>query len=411
MYSKMQICDKIDCTACGACVNVCPRQCIELCADELDALHPFVNSDKCIECYQCVKVCPANSAVKYHTPKRAYAAWSRNENTRKSSASGGVATEIYNYVVKNGWYSVGVKFDIGKGAYFVPVQSVQDIAEVRNSKYTYSYSGYIYKQVKRQLNDNRRVVFIALPCQIAALYNYLKQPYDNLITVDIICHGVAPTAYIEQHIGYIEKRKRRQADNLSFRDANYKTNKFVLSLKDSRGYFYTAKAQSRDAYQLGYHRALNYRENCYRCRYACPQRVADITIGDFSGLGRVEPLDFERVNVSCVLVNTDKGADFIKLLGNRIVYSERPLAEALNYEKQLQYPSVPHRNRKEFVDRYRELRNYDMAAEPLLKDDIKQIYRERFSLVRLLKKLLVLATTKQFRRRLKTLIKGENNVK
>lgn len=392
-------------------MNVCPRECIALCVDELDALHPLVDSDKCIECNQCVNVCPANNAVTYHTPKRAFAAWSRDENTRSSSASGGIATEIYNYVVENGWYSVGVKFDIGKGAYFVPVQSEQDIADVKNSKYTYSNTGDIYKQVKRQLNNNRRVVFIALPCQISALYNYLKQPYENLITIDIICHGVAPTAYIEQHIDYIEKQKHRKADKLSFRDSNYKTNKFVLSLRDRRGYFYTAKAQSRDAYQLGYHRALNYRENCYRCRYACSQRVADITIGDFSGLGRVKPLDFESANVSCVLVNTDKGADFIKLLGNRIVYSERPLAEALNYEKQLQHPSVPHRNRKAFVDRYREIRNYDMAVAPLLKDDIKQIYRERYSLVRLVKSLLVLTTTKQFRERLKILIKERSSVK
>ena len=128
-------------------------------------------------------------------------------------------------------------------------------------------------------------------------------------------------------------------------------------------------------------------------------------------MGRVKPLDFESANVSCVLVNTDKGADFIKLLGNRIVYSERPLAEALNYEKQLQHPSVPHRNRKAFVDRYREIRNYDMAVAPLLKDDIKQIYRERYSLVRLVKSLLVLTTTKQFRERLKILIKERSSVK
>lgn len=407
----MVICEKNDCTGCGACVNICPHSCISLCEDRLGALYPEIDSQRCVECNLCVKICPSNREPNYKTPRRAYAAWSRSVPDRQNSASGGVAAKIYEYAIEQGWYSVGVKFDVELGAYFIPINTKADVELVRNSKYTYSNAGDIYYQIKKQLDAGRQVLFIALPCQVAALYSFLRRPYSNLLTVDIICHGVAPTKYIKQHIESIELQKSRKTQMVSFRDPEFKTNKFVFSLRDINGCFYKAKAQSCDLYQIGYHKALIYRENCYKCKYACSQRVADITIGDFSGLGRVASVDFSGENVSCVLINSDSGTKFFETLSDKIEAFERPLAEALNYEKQLQSPSVPHPQRDRFVKRYIELQDFDKAIHPLLKQDKINLFKEKISPTRAFKRLVVLVTPKRLRKRLKALINRDGITK
>ena len=147
---------------------------------------------------------------------------------------------------------------------------------------------------------------------------------------------MAPAEYLKQHIKSVELKKEKKAAKCTFRDPHYKTHQFIFSLYDEDSKcFYHKRVESNDLYQIGYHRALIYRENCYHCRYAAGVRCSDLTIGDFSGLGRVEKCDFNSIDVSCVLVNTEKGVKVIESLSSSVTLVERPLAEALDFERQL----------------------------------------------------------------------------
>lgn len=397
-----EICPKEKCTGCGACINVCPKKCITLAPDAMDALYPCIDQDLCINCSLCEKTCPNNREGIFHTPHTCYAAWSKEEQTRYNSASGGVAAELYKYALRNGIFTVGVCWDRDNGAYYIPVQNEADIKKVSNSKYVYSDSAGIYIVIKNKLEKGIPVLFIGLPCQVSGLYGYLKKDYQDLITVDIICHGVAPTEYLKQHIEQIEQRKKSITKRLSFRTPKYYTYTYTFTFTDKNDReFYKKTVNSDDNYQLGYHHALIYRENCYQCIYAKAERIADLTIGDFSGLGKFAECSYDHHNVSCVLVNSDKGKVIFEVLKNFLFIDERPLEEALRVEKQLQHPSIPHPKRQMFCEYYKRSRNFKKSADAALKKDKLIVKRDRIviGLKKIVIKLLPMGLINTIRRK------------
>lgn len=360
-----KICEPSACTGCAACQQACPTHCITMQADTLGSMHPVIGTE-CIDCDLCRKICPNNSSIRLTHPIACYAAWSLNTEHRKGSASGGVANELYRYFFKNGGRIFGVVYERSKGAYFKELLTVEDLLMSLNSKYVFSSTSNVFSEIKAYLSDGERVLFIGVPCQIAGLYAFLRKHYDNLITVDLICHGFAPNAYLEQHIESKEGYKNT-ASVVSFRDPRYFTYTFTFTLKNAFGReFYKKRVRSLDNYQLGYHKALIYRENCYSCRYARAERIGDLTIGDFSGLGRLAPCDYSPRKVSCVLANTLKGIKLIEAMVPIIHLDLRPIDEALRFEHQLQHPSIPHKNRGIFVDSYVKTGSFRKAANRAL---------------------------------------------
>lgn len=367
------ICNHDKCTGCAACKDVCPKQCITMQPDDLDALHPVVDESICINCGLCEKTCPNNRELSYKLPHKVLAAWSNDNEVRRTSASGGIACELYHYWIKNGGVATGVVFDRDEGCHFILLENESDIKAVQNSKYTFSDTAGIYKVVKQKLQAGISVLFIGVPCQVAGLYGFLKKEYDNLTTVDIICHGMPPATYLEQHIKSIDDKKKEYTHQLFFRDPKYYTYTYTFTLKNIKGKeFYNKKVLTRDNYQLGYHRALIYRENCYSCNYARKERISDLTIGDFSGLGRFAPFEYDKHNVSCILENTDKGSALLKKLNGALSMFERPACEAFEVEKQLKSPSVKHSRRSIFEKVYRKTRNYELASNIALKEEKKK---------------------------------------
>lgn len=367
---SLEICTHNKCTGCAACRDVCPKQCITMEPDELDALYPVIDESKCINCHLCERTCPNNSDLIFISPQKVWAAWSNDDEVRRISASGGIAFELYRYWIKKGGVATGVVYERNNGCHFILIEDESDIKTTQNSKYTFSETSGIYKVVKQKLQTGIPVLFVGVPCQIAGLYGFLKNKYENLTTVDIICHGMPPAAYLKQHVESIESRKKEYTSELCFRDPKYYTYTYTFTLKNKTGKeFYNKKVLTWDNYQLGYHKALIYRENCYTCKYACRERISDLTIGDFSGLGKFAPFEHEKHNVSCILQNTDMGANLLNELRPMLSLYERPASEAFEVEKQLKSPSVRHKKRSIFEQVYKESHDYELACNAALIDE------------------------------------------
>ena len=360
------ICPHNKCTGCAVCRDICPKKCISMLRDELDATHPVIDEQVCISCGLCEKTCPNNVKLVFRQSQKVWAAWSNDEAVRKNSASGGIAFELYRHWLDIGGVAAGVVYDRNEGCHFILIKDEAEIASTQNSKYTFSDTCGIYRDVKNYLDSGIPVLFIGVPCQVAGLLSYLKKDYSNLTTVDIICHGMPPATYLQQHIKSIEDKRKRLTKYLSFRDPKFETYTFTFTLRDSKGrMFYKRNVLDTDNFQLGYHKALIYRENCYNCIYACKERISDLTIGDFSGLGRCAPLYFARLNTSCVLQNTDKGADLLSQM-RRVSMIQRPSQEAFDFEKQLNAPSMKHPMRDVFVNVYSRSKNFKLASNKAL---------------------------------------------
>lgn len=354
----VQLAEKNKCTGCGACSYVCPKSCISMSEDEYGALYPKINHDSCIQCRKCVKTCPVLSLPIRNKPREAYAAYSLNSDERLTSASGGVAMEIYKICIEQGCKIGGATFDKDFKVKIIIEPNNNPLA-FKNSKYVYSNTNLIYDEIKLLLNKGYKCVIIALPCQIAAIRKVFNDN-SNLILVDIVCHGTTPHKILKTHIEYIESLSHKKNHHLFFRDPNVDTMTFSFSLYDkNNSCFYRKKANEKDMYQFGYHKAITYRENCYNCIFANDSRVSDITLSDYKGLGRLAKTCLKNHKLSSVLVNTEKGHKLVQLMiDKKAIFAEkRPTEEPILGDKQLREPSKITIYRKSYLRRMNSINN------------------------------------------------------
>lgn len=331
-----EICNTSICTGCAACMNRCPKQCINMREDnKLGHLYPQIDNDKCIDCGACVKVCPANHAIELRTPITAYAGWDKSEKEYISSTSGGAASAFARYIIRQGGVVYGCAILPGIQVSHVRIDSLSDIGKLKGSKYVQSTIGMIYKNVREDLRKGKKVLFIGTPCQVAGVRSFIvKDMVENLYTVDLICHGTPPLAYLRKHI--LKKTKGTVPDEIFFRKGAYLLLLLLLGGKEIyRSSLFEQRYQ--DTYYNTFFDGFSYRESCHTCRYAQPQRVSDVTIGDFWGLKDDLPLEHPH-GCSVLLPITDKGKELIEGIRQEFYLYERTVEEAVNGNDQLRHP-------------------------------------------------------------------------
>lgn len=416
-----EICTKNLCTGCGACVNICPKQCISWVKDDIDTFYPLINHELCVDCGACKRVCPNNNNLDYHHPLKTYAAWSLDKENRRTSASGGIVSEFYRFAIARDGFTSGVELTLEKGANYIPVQNEDDINKVKNSKYVFSHTNDIYKQVRQALLNKRFVFFVGLPCQVAGLKTYLGKLADseNLLLADILCHGVSNEDYLIQYVHHVEITLRQKAEKISFRDPEYGSEGYVFTLRaktnpsGAKGTssasltikpFYMQNHYGSNLYYIGYMEALTYRENCYHCRYARTERISDITFGDFDGLGAEIPFNHWNKQVSLCLVNTEKGLRFLSEITDKLFLEERNLDEAVKPQQQLKSPALKHQKRDIFLLKYRSTHDFTKSAKVSLKSSLYRNLRKNIARSVFVNPILHL-TTKEQRNIIKRLFK------
>lgn len=214
----MNICEKSKCTACYACFNVCKKSAIVFKEDKYGALYPVVDSEKCVHCNACKKICPNNKKKIFNIPLKCFAAYTTDGNKRRMSASGGIGNGFAEYCIDKGGFFYGAVYKDDFEVVFKETQNFDELENFKGSKYVHSHINNTFAEIKQHLIEEKKVVFIALPCQIAGLNSFLQRNYDNLITVDLICHGVCPSQYLKNEISYIEKKKSAKVKTCIFRN-------------------------------------------------------------------------------------------------------------------------------------------------------------------------------------------------
>lgn len=386
----MEICPHDKCTGCYACVNVCPHGCISMEEDTLGAVHPVVNENKCVHCSLCIKTCPNNASLEFKYPIKCYASWITDSEKRKKCASGGIGTVMSEFVIKQGGVVFGSRYDENLTPVMTYAEKLDELEYFKGSRYVQSLVGSdTFKHVRSFLNEDRLVLFIGTPCQIAGLKMFLRKDYDNLITVDLICHGVCPTKYLKEEVAYLSNKygfkdisdiRFRGNDGNDFRLTLW--NKYGKKLFPSNKYrekiFLTQDIQQY--YINGFILGISLRNNCYICNYAKPERISDISIGDFIGLGKMIPFDFSTRNVSSVIINTTKGNAFYRDLSDEMRYLKnvlRTYEERLEYKPSLLHPFLRHPMSGKFEKEYIKF-GYAFAIRETLR---RYLLKRRFGLL------------------------------
>lgn len=359
------ICSPAECTACNVCANVCPRHCIRIHSDKTE-LCAFKDDEICIGCGLCEKVCPTLNKTSGSEPQKAYAAWAKESERHRNSASGGIATEIYSYGLSQGWGIAGVGFNDTLDAVYKLSTDAEDIALFQNSKYVYSAPADIYSQIRAFVGGGNRVVFIGLPCHVAAISSFAeKYKFRNqLYLVDLACHGTPSPVLFKQHIKVLQDKLKKSITKCFFRDPAYGTGKHIFTLYHKDIQLLRSKI-SEELYCYGYHHALIYRECCYGCKYATRKRLGDLTLSDYSGLGSVSPYRGSRTEVSCILVNTPRGEQLLGFLKSLELH-ERPLDEPIKHERVFNHPFRKKPEVDIFKTSYANKQDFDNSIAPIV---------------------------------------------
>lgn len=298
------------CTGCHACFSVCPRHCITMQPNGEGFSYPIVDGSLCIECHRCQKVCPVNQSSKAENNgiHKAFAVSSKDACEKRNSSSGGIFSLLCRQVLQEGGVVVGAAFDESyRSVRHRIVSSYDEIGILRGAKYSQSDIGDCFIQIKELLRSHQKVLFVGTPCQTEGLVSFLGGKSDDLLLVDMICHGV-PSPLVWRT--YLNARVRQYGTEpifVSFRDKSLGWKMYSVKMYFANGKHYQA-THYEDLFMRGFiYKDLYLRESCYACSFKKENRVADLTLGDLWGAGRFCPDWDDDSGLSMILVHSDKG--------------------------------------------------------------------------------------------------------
>lgn len=283
--------------------------------DEQGFLFPQINTTSCINCNLCSKVCPAlrgaSFAPRGKAVRNVYAAKNNDTSTRLKSSSGGLFSAISEYIIKQGGIVFGAKFTEDWKIVHSYTDTLDGIPQFMGSKYYQSEIGNTYVEAENFLKSGRIVLFTGTPCQIAGLKRFLRKDYDNLLAVDIVCHGVPSYKIFKSYLD--EYHKNEKITGVSFRNKSYRGwENYGLEIKSERGSSWESKYEN--LFMLGFRNALFYRTTCYKCSWRGVNGMADLTIADFWGIRKTDSSFYDEKGISLVQVRTDRGSTVINKL-------------------------------------------------------------------------------------------------
>lgn len=340
--------DYMLCTGCSACENICPVNAISMKIDKEGFLYPSIEGNNCIDCGVCMRACHI-----YATKSRknqilgCYAVWAPNE-IREVSSSGGAFSLIANYIIDHQGYVCGASFEDNTTVKHIVVDNKQELGRLRTSKYVQSNIGTVYKEIKNLIDNKKVILFSGTPCQVEGLYLYLGFDPECLYTVDILCHGVPSQNLFKRYL--LEEYKGKDIKKVNFRDKSngwtYKLNMRIETKSDT----YIVDI-NEDAYYSAFNNRLSLRKSCGVCDFANPNRVGDISLGDFWEIWAYDKSLDDRKGTSLLLVNSEKGKFMFQNIipeANKVV--KVPLESAMKGNPTL-YKSIPlHKNRENFFE-------------------------------------------------------------
>lgn len=388
--------NKCDCCGCGACADICPVSAITMKNDIIGNKYPIINEEICINCGACTRVCGFHKVISTDSnQKTGYVAVGTDSELLKKSASGGIFSTIAKSILSEGGIVYGASLWLEKGKVrceHIPIESIDELYKIQGSKYVQSSTDSVFTAVRVQLKTGRRVLFGGTSCQVASLKKFLGKDYENLITVDLVCHGVPSVKVLQEFLDYKSSLLGEEIIDFTFRVREGNNRPYVLTItsKDKVGKIHKRQESLRNSsfYRLFMTRGC-YRPSCYNCPFASINKPADMTLGDFyptNADANINQVFGKGEMLSSVFTHTEKGDTIISCLeDNDIQLINYPISDLVNRHEQLFTASLPTRDgiiletlRKENgfvgVQNVVNVRNAEMAIPSFVKKILLKIF-------------------------------------
>lgn len=349
--------DKEKCCGCSACMNICPKNCIKMVPDKEGFLYPRIDKNICVSCGLCDSVCPALKKGIKQNDVRAYACINKDDEIKLASSSGGVFSLFAEEVLKNGGVVFGAVFDENFKVIHSYIESTVDLCRLRGSKYVQSDMQECFSEAKKFVVSGREVLFSGTSCQIAGLKNYLGKDYDNLLCIDVICHGVPSPLVFEKYLSQRKEEAKETVKGIFFRDKEKGWIDFSLKI-DFASKKYSKKV-SEDEYLQGFVSSLYLRPSCYDCNCKDFTCGSDISLADFWGIKNISPDFFDKNGVSMVLVNTLTGKEAFDKIKEKILVREEKVEDCIKCNPAIVRSATENKRRRRF---FKQIKSQDICT-------------------------------------------------
>ena len=304
----------MNCTGCGACGDICPVSAIKFKINREGFAYPIINNEVCTSCQLCEHICPACEHKNGNHLSETYASYSNNKP--KESSSGGLFAALATSIIRDNGVVYGAAFNDKLELSHVRCDTVANLHRLCGSKYIQSNCCGIYKQVRKDLKADKKVLFSGTPCQISGLRKYLRKEYENLYTIDLICHGVPSPGLFVDYIHYCESLRKKKIVGFYTRDnRDGWDNRFrsTIIFNDGKEEY---NSMLSNLWNRIFFSELATRPSCANCKFASIERQGDLTLGDFWGVERECPEMYQKTGVSLIGISTNKGKELIDSIEN-----------------------------------------------------------------------------------------------
>ena len=368
------------CTGCRMCAQICPVKAIDMKENEEGFFEPIINKEKCIKCSLCFKRCPQLNDVKIEKKiniSKAFAVKNKNLEEQKKSSSGGIFSVLARYVLKNNGVVYGAAFNENFKLEHIRIDKQESLYKLMGSKYLQSNTQNTFELVKKDLNDGVNVLYVGTPCQIAGLRSYLGKDYEDLLLVDLVCHGVPSQKLFDKYLTWLKKKNNSSIIEYEFRSKE--KNSWGLNLKVK---FESGKERyipaNLDPYYKTFLNGSTYRECCYNCKYAKIERVGDITIADYWGIEKEHPDFYDKNGVSAVIINTNAGFKAFENIKDEVEYRDTEIEKIIAKNKNLKEPTTRNNIRTEAyknidIKKFKKYSKQNLKFRKNIKDIIKNL--------------------------------------
>ena len=360
------------CCGCHGCEQICPSGAIKFVEDTEGFVYPQVN-ESCIECGKCEAVCPIISGPRRYTADKGFAAFLKDKSALNRSSSGGVFAAAAKTILECGGMVIGCGEAVVGHPKHIVVTNEEDLKLLQGSKYVQSDISGMYTQIEDQLKTGRLVLFSGTPCQVAGLRKYVGE-HDNLYTVDLICHGVPSRKMYKSYLKWLEKKTGAQVEHFRFRskDKHDWSLTYQVLFREGEKVKKQEKIATLSPYYHQFLCGMTYRESCYTCGFACPERCGDLTIGDFWGIEQVMPEFYNLNGVSAVLVNSPQGCQLWSAMQEKLMTKEVPVHQIVAHNGQLNHPTKRPTERNAIYECLNQ-KGYDTVAKIFIDPKMKRI--------------------------------------
>lgn len=338
------------CTGCGACYNICPFDAIKMEYNNEGFLYPIIDKEKCTNCGKCTKACPSIDYKLANEQASVSYAMMANDEIRKKSSSGGIFTLLARSIINENGYVVGASFsDDFKSVKHIIINSLEELEKLKKSKYLQSDTNTTYKETKALLDNEKVVLYTGTPCQIAGLKNYLKKDYENLYTLDIVCHGTPSPKAWEKYLDEICKGKSVIDADFRNKSCAWGTGSLLLLLLLLSDNSIVKGYSDENIYYKAFLQNLILRKSCATCNYTNITRSGDLTLGDFWGVQSYDKNLADGKGTSLILINNKKGQVLIDKIKKDLKLNKKvPIKYAINGNPVLRIPCTTHPEREKF---------------------------------------------------------------